>query len=104
MDTCSYLEQMDARIRQLEADKYKLEAEKEVRAWIDVARELISKDLKRRFPNAFPQITGNIYWKDWVSLARTNTHIYEEISKSANSLFEFKQTDGEKLVEFYIKT
>ena len=60
VDTCSYLEQMEARIVQLEADKHKLEAEKEVRAWIYVARELISKDLKPRFPNAFPQIKGNI--------------------------------------------
>ena len=100
MDTCSFVElipimkveidQMKAKIVEIDQMKAKIakfEAEKEVRAWIDVARELISKKLKTRFPNEFRHINGDIYWKDWVTLAKTNRQIYDGISEIANSLF-----------------
>jgi uncharacterized protein (DUF2267 family) len=97
VDTCSHLEKIEDRLAKLEADNHKHDAEKEIRAWIDVARNLISEDMKKKFPNAFPKIIGNIYWKDWVSLARTDTRIYDEIFKSVNSLFGLKQTEWEKI-------
>ena len=102
MDTCSFvglIPQMKVEIDQMKAKIAKLEAEKEVRAWIDVARELIIKNLETRFPNEFAKlksnINGDIYWKDLVTVARTDRYIYNVIFEIANSLFGLDKTQWE---------
>jgi hypothetical protein len=92
--------QMEAqidRIPLMEAKIAKLEAEKEVRAWIDEARELIIKQLETKFKNEFTQLKSksksDIHWNDWMTLARsddsnTSRYINEGIYEIAKSLFE----------------
>lgn len=81
----------------------KLKAEREIRAWIEKARNLILKKLETTFPNEYERLkkkarhAGAVYWIDWIKLANKNNDVDNGIYEIVKQLFGFEQAQWEKI-------